>query len=74
MSFDYIYILGVFTEKPSSKQLEVMFLHSNNNIGSRDVIDVKMNHVSLQSDCRRCSAAGIKSACKCFTVSIFALV
>ena len=52
----YIYILGVFTEKPYSKPLErnvrvyIRSLHSNNNIEPSNVNDVKIDHGSLQSD------------------------
>ena len=51
MLFLHIYILGVFTEKPYSKPLEcnVPVLYSNN-IESRDITDVKINHGFLQSD------------------------
>ena len=45
-----IYILGVFAEKPNNKVLEHYAVHSNNNIEPCDINEVKISHVSLQSD------------------------
>ena len=50
-------------------------LYSNNNIESRDVSDVKINHGFLHLIGRwRCSALSRKTACKCITASNLALI
>ena len=50
-------------------------LHFNNNIESRDVNDVKINHDFLHLIGRwRCSADSRKTACKCITASNLAII
>ena len=46
LTFPYIYILDVLTQKPYSKPLERK-LHSDNKIESRDFNDVKSDHGSV---------------------------
>ena len=62
-------LLGVFTEKPYSKSLE------GNEVYIPITCDVKINMVlySLTGH-QRCSAVSRKTACKCLTASILALI
>ena len=46
----YIYILGVFTEKPYSKSSQPIVFYIQINIEPSDINDVKITHGSLQSD------------------------
>ena len=71
VTFLNVCLLGVFTDKSCSKSLGRNSVY----IESRDVNEVKINMALYNLIGRqRCSAVSRKTACKCFTASILALI